>query len=234
MYRNFLDSKRPDMSNFFYPIQLSHGTTTLAFICSSGILIAVDSRSSMGKYIGSNKVKKVIEINSFFLGTMAGGAADCFFWERNLGCLCDLYEMQNNQHVSISGASKLLANMIYVHKNSGLSIGAIIAGWDHNGPEIYFIDSEGSRFRINIVSVGSGSTYAYGILDTDYKWNISIETACNIGKRSIFQSSYKDPFSGGSVNLYFIRKDGWIRISSDVINLDMFKKYNKKNNSIYI
>jgi 20S proteasome alpha/beta subunit len=30
-------------------------------------------------------VKKVIEINPYLLGTMAGGAADCSFWERNLG-----------------------------------------------------------------------------------------------------------------------------------------------------
>lgn len=34
---------------------------------------------------GSQSVKKVIEINQFLLGTMAGGAADCQFWERNLG-----------------------------------------------------------------------------------------------------------------------------------------------------
>jgi hypothetical protein len=30
-------------------------------------------------------VKKVIEINKYLLGTMAGGAADCQFWQRNLG-----------------------------------------------------------------------------------------------------------------------------------------------------
>ena len=33
----------------------------------------------------SQTVKKVIEINPFLLGTMAGGAADCQFWLRNLG-----------------------------------------------------------------------------------------------------------------------------------------------------
>ena len=33
----------------------------------------------------SQTVKKVIEINPYLLGTMAGGAADCQFWERNLG-----------------------------------------------------------------------------------------------------------------------------------------------------
>lgn len=30
-------------------------------------------------------MKKVIEINKYLLGTMAGGAADCQFWQRNLG-----------------------------------------------------------------------------------------------------------------------------------------------------
>ena len=33
----------------------------------------------------SQTVKKVIEINKFLLGTMAGGAADCQYWQRNLG-----------------------------------------------------------------------------------------------------------------------------------------------------
>jgi hypothetical protein len=30
-------------------------------------------------------VRKIIEINPYMLGTMAGGAADCQFWHRNLG-----------------------------------------------------------------------------------------------------------------------------------------------------
>jgi hypothetical protein len=39
---------------------------------------------SGGMYIGSGKVKKIIEINKHLLGTMAGGAADCQYWERVL------------------------------------------------------------------------------------------------------------------------------------------------------
>jgi 20S proteasome subunit beta 5 len=35
----------------------------------------------MGPFISSNNVRKVIEVNEFILGTMAGGAADCQFWE---------------------------------------------------------------------------------------------------------------------------------------------------------
>lgn len=74
-------------------IRFAHGTTTLAFKFQGGIIVAVDSRASMGQYIGSGTVKKIIEINPYLLGTMAGGAADCSFWERDLGRRCKLYGM---------------------------------------------------------------------------------------------------------------------------------------------
>jgi len=57
----------------------------------------------MGAYIASQTVKKVIEINPFLLGTMAGGAADCSFWERNLGMQCRMYELRNKK---VSGAGR--------------------------------------------------------------------------------------------------------------------------------
>ena len=47
-------------------------------------------------------------------GTMAGGAADCQFWERDLGRQCRLYELRNKERISVAAASKLLANVMYV------------------------------------------------------------------------------------------------------------------------
>ena len=42
----------------------------------------------------------------------------------------------------------------------------MIAGWDEGkGPSLYYIDSDGTRLKGNLFSVGSGSTYAYGVLD---------------------------------------------------------------------
>ena len=51
---------------------------------AGGVIVSVDSRSTQGPYIASGTVKKIIEINPYLLGTMAGGAADCAFWERAL------------------------------------------------------------------------------------------------------------------------------------------------------
>ena len=98
-------------------IQFVHGTTTLAFKFKHGVIVAVDSRATAGSWIGENiitswrnmslylpgllcnstfnsffsasqTVKKVIEINPYLLGTMAGGAADCSYWERQLAYEC--------------------------------------------------------------------------------------------------------------------------------------------------
>ncbi|CAN0008837.1 unnamed protein product [Heterosigma akashiwo] len=58
-------------------IEFLHGTTTLAFIYQGGIVIAVDSRASMGAYISSRTTMKLLPVSRGVVGTMAGGAADC-------------------------------------------------------------------------------------------------------------------------------------------------------------
>merc|ERR550537_2041114 len=97
-------------------LDFKKGTTTLGFRFNAGIIIAVDSRASMGTFIGSQTVRKVIEINDYLLGTMAGGAADCSFWERHLARLCRMYQLRNKDRISVAAASKLLANIFYGYK----------------------------------------------------------------------------------------------------------------------
>ena len=72
---SWLRAMTDDRSNPQCPIKIAHGTTTLAFRFQGGIIVATDSRASAGDWIASQTVKKVIEINSCLLGTMAGGAA---------------------------------------------------------------------------------------------------------------------------------------------------------------
>lgn len=50
--------------------------------------------------------------------------------------------------------------------------GTMVAGWDQNGPGLYYVDSDGQRTRGQRFSVGSGSLYAYGVLDTHYSWSV--------------------------------------------------------------
>ncbi|CAE7892526.1 psmB5, partial [Symbiodinium sp. KB8] len=135
----------------------------------------------------SGTVKKIIEINPYLLGTMAGGAADCAYWERNLGVHCRLYELRNKERISVAAASKVLCNMLLRYKGYGLSVGTMITGWDKTGPQLYYVDNDGTRLQASddmpYFSVGSGSTYAYGVLDVGYAWDLTDEEAVELGQK---------------------------------------------------
>lgn len=69
----------------------------------------------------------MIEINPYLLGTMAGGAADCQYWETYLGIQCRLHELRNHERISVAAASKYLSNLVYSYKGMGLSMASPLA-----------------------------------------------------------------------------------------------------------
>lgn len=79
------------------------GTTTLAFQYQGGVIVAVDSRASMGSFASSETVRKIIEINDYMLGTMAGGAADCQFWDAYIAKEARLYQLQHGEKMTVAG-----------------------------------------------------------------------------------------------------------------------------------
>nr|KAF6502137.1 proteasome 20S subunit beta 5 [Molossus molossus] len=99
--------------------------------------------------------------------------------------------------------------MVYQYKGMGLSMGTMICGWDKRGPGLYYVDSEGNRI--------SGVTFSVGS-------DLEVEEAYDLARRAIYQATYRDAYSGGSVNLYHVREDGWIRVSSDNV-ADLHEKY---------
>lgn len=189
-----------------------HGTTTLAFVCKEGVIVAVDARATMGSFISSEQVKKVIEINDFLLGTMAGGAADCQYWERHLAMECRLYELRNGERVSVAAAARILANIMYAYRGYGLSAGIMLSGWDKTGPHLYYIDNDGTKLGGNIFSCGSGSTYAYGILDSYYSYDMNLADAIELGKKAIYHATHIDSASGGVVRVYHVHAKGWTKV----------------------
>jgi len=68
---------------------------------------------------------------------------------------------------------------------------------------------KGQRF-----SVGSGSTYAYGVLDQGFRWDMTVEEACELGRRSVYHATHRDAYSGGIINVYHVEVDGWKKISA--------------------
>ncbi|XP_043939246.1 proteasome subunit beta type-8-like [Protopterus annectens] len=196
-------------------LEFNHGTTTLAFKFQHGVIVAVDSRCTAGKYIDTQYFKKVIEINPYLLGTMSGSAADCVYWERLLAQQCRIYRLRNKEEISVSAASKLLSNMLSGYRGMGLSVGSMICGWDKKGPGLYYIDDNGTRLSGHMFSTGSGHAYAYGVMDSGWRQDLSVPEAYDLAQRAIYHATHRDAYSGGTVNMYHMKKDGWIKVSQE-------------------
>ncbi|KAH0553439.1 Proteasome subunit beta type-5, partial [Trichoglossum hirsutum] len=225
----FLRATTDDHANPDCPIKIAHGTTTLAFRFKGGIIVATDSRATAGNWIASQTVKKVIEINNCLLGTMAGGAAvrphrgffgrkgtmseDVWVVQKSAdGSFCRLHELRHKRRISVAAASKILANLVYSYKGMGLSMGTMCAGvTPQEGPALYYIDSDGTRLSGNLFCVGSGQTFAYGVLDAEYSYDLEDEAALELGRRSILAATHRDAYSGGFINLYHVKEDGWVK-----------------------
>ena len=53
-------------------------------------------------------------------------------------------------------------------------MGTMVTGWDKSGAQLYYVDNDATRIHGDLFSVGSGSTYAYGVLDKYVLQNILI------------------------------------------------------------
>ena len=90
---------------------------------------------------------------------------------------------------------------MYQYRGYGLSVGSMVAGWDKQGPQLYYVDNDAMRLKANYgFSVGSGSTFAYGVLDSGYNFNLTVEEAIQLGRRAIYHATHRDAYSGGFVN----------------------------------
>lgn len=99
----------------------------------------------------------------------------------------------------MAAASKLLANTVQAYRGAGLSMGTMITGWDKTGPRLFYVDSDGTRLEGDMFAVGSGSTYAYGVLDASFRKDLSVHDAAELARRAILQATHRDAMSGGFV-----------------------------------
>lgn len=64
---------------------------------------------------------------------------------------------------------------------------------------MYYVDSEGTRVKGDKFCVGSGSLYAFGVMDSGYRWDLTDEDAYELGRRSIYHATFRDGSSGGII-----------------------------------
>lgn len=106
----------------------------------------------------------------------------------------------------------------------------------NSGPKLIYVCSDGARLQGDVFSVGSGSPYAYGVLDRELRWSLSKGEAISLAREAVFRATHRDAYSGNNVDLFHITAQGWSQRKREDLKEEYYrdkeKKGKKKNDKL--
>jgi proteasome beta subunit len=188
---------------------ISKGTTTVGVICRDGVILASDTRVTMGFFVAHHKGKKVYKIDDHIGMTISGGVADAQKAVEILTVNAQLYRLNNGRPMPVSSAARLISNLLFSSRYAPLLAQVLIGGVDTTGPHIFAIDPFGSITEEKCVATGSGSPVAYGVLEDKYKQDASLKDTLPIVVRAVDAAMKRDAASGDNFDVSLIDKKGY-------------------------
>ena len=193
------------------------GTTTLGIVCKEGVVIATETRATMGTLIAHKETKKLYKIDEHLALATAGLVGDLQVLARYLNAEANLYRLKRDVKMPVQSAATLMSNIMNQRKFYPYYVQLILGGFDSTGGHIYSLDAAGGAIPDKYTSGGSGSPYVYGVLEDSYEENMTIDRGIDIAIRAIDAAKKRDSASGGLTNIAVITKDGFKEISQDEI-----------------
>jgi proteasome beta subunit len=185
------------------------GTTTIGVVCRDGVILASDTRVTMGFYVAHKHGKKVYKIDDHIGMTIAGTVADAQRAVDILTANAQLYKINIGRPLLISSAARLVANLLFSSRYYPLQTQVLVGGVDDTGPHVFNLDPFGSLNEEKSVATGSGSPVVYGILEDRFKEDMSIEEALPIIVKAVNAAMKRDAASGDSYNVTVIDDKGY-------------------------
>ena len=100
-----------------------------------------------------------------------------------------------------------MSNMMYERRYFPL-LTQVIVGGVVDKPIMYTLDPLGSVLPDEYAAVGTGAEMALGVLDPQFKPNMSKEDAIDLAKRAVKSASLRDSASGDGLDVLVITNDG--------------------------
>lgn len=108
-------------------------------------------------------------------------------------------------------AAHLMRRLCYENKDN-LMAGVIVGGWDPvSGGSVYNIPLGGACIPMPFAIGGSGSTFIYGLVDSEYKEAMSKEEALLLCKKAVSHAMARDGSSGGIIRTVVATEEGNVR-----------------------
>jgi proteasome beta subunit len=183
------------------------GATAVGIAFDGGVVFASEKRIAFGNFLVSKSTKKTFEITSKVGATCAGLVADMQILSLQIAALAKIRKMDLKRDVPPNSIAKMMSNMMYERRYFPL-LTQVIVGGVVDKPVLYTLDPLGSVLPHEYAAVGTGAEMALGVLDPQFKENMSEEEAVDLAKKAVRSASLRDSASGDGVDIMVITKDG--------------------------
>jgi proteasome beta subunit len=191
------------------------GTTTIGVVCRDGVVLATDTRATMGYFVAHKHAKKVYKIDDHIAMTIAGAVGDAQNVVDILKANAELYKLEQRKPIPISAAARLVANLLFSSRVFPLLLQALIGGVDDSGSKLYALDPLGSVTEEKVVSTGSGSPIAYGVLESQIRDGLTVKETVPIVVKAVDSAMKRDAASGDSFDVAIISSKGYRELLED-------------------
>ena len=192
---------------------LKTGTTTLGIVCRDSIVLAADKRATAGTFVVDKKTDKIHAITNNIAVTMAGMASDGQLLVRLAQSELRLKKIRVGRETTVKEAANLMSRMVHSNVRQMSMVPGIshfvLGGVDKSGFFLYDLFPDGSISLCDkFVSSGSGSVMAYGVLETNYKKDMTVEEGVKMAVTSINAALQRDSATGNGIDVVVIKKEG--------------------------
>ena len=190
------------------------GATTLGIVFSEGVILASEKRVTYGYFVTSKAGKKVFKITEHIGAACAGLVSDMQILIREMEAYANLFKLDTSRRISVRSAAKVMSNLLFGRRLFPLITQTIIGGVDEEGPSIYVLDVLGSVLPDKYAAVGTGAEIAVGVLEENYKEDMSLQEAKDMALRAMKSAISRDSMSGNGLDFLIITKEGVIEESA--------------------
>ena len=187
------------------------GATTVGIRVKDGVVLASEKRVSYGGFIVSKAGKKVFKVTDRIGIAFAGLYADMQALARILSAEIQYYEVSTGKPARVYAAAKLLSNILYASKLIPFITEVLVGGVDETGSHLYVMDPVGSVIEDDYAALGSGAAIAIGILEANYRKDMSVDEAKELAEKAVRIAIERDAISGDGIDILVIKRiDGRI------------------------
>ena len=183
------------------------GATAVGITFDGGVVFASEKRIAFGNFLVSKSTKKTFPITSKVGATCAGLVADMQILTLQISALAKIRKMEIRRDVPPNTIAKMMSNMMYERRFFPL-LTQVIVGGVVDKPIMYTLDPLGSVLPDEYAAVGTGAEMALGILDPQFKSNMTKDDAIDLAKRAVLTAILRDSASGDGLDVLVITKDG--------------------------